>query len=307
MEKSIKKQKLSPLKRREHLIAMGFISFKYVGFILFVFLPVLFSILYSFANYNAAYETEPFLSIFADRFSGFETYKMLFNSRYADEFKQAILNNLFLLLSVPMGILLGILIAAILSRPNIKGSNTFRLLIYMPVVASAVAMNVIWRYMFDNQYGLINKVLGVELLWLSDDTLVKIAIVIKNSWGAIGRTMILCLAAMYAVDDSYYEAARLDGAGEMIKFFKITLPLITPTLFYLFITGVINNLQIYTDSLIFASGDKGARTVVYFIWQYGIRNSLYGFAAAASTLLTITIMAITIVQFRFSNRWVFEG
>lgn len=308
MKKTKSKQALSKLKRREHWIAMGFILPKYVGFILFVFLPVLFSVLYSFTDYNAAYETEPYITRIGDLWCGFDCYKKLFtHSMYSREFANAVKNNIVMLLSVPLGILCGVVIAAILSRPFIKGSGVFRLLIYMPVVASAVAMNVIWRYMFDNQYGLINKVLGIELLWLTDEWLVKAAIIIKNVWGGIGRTMILSLAAMLAVDDSYYEAAKLDGAGELVKFFRITFPLITPTLFYLLITGVINNLQMYTDSLIFASGASGARTVVYFIWQYGITKSLYGLAAAASTLLTVTIMIITVVQFRVSNRWVFEG
>ncbi|MGN1053443.1 MAG: carbohydrate ABC transporter permease [Candidatus Scatosoma sp.] len=303
-----KKQALSKLKRREHFIATCFIIPKYAGFVLFVFLPVLFSVLYSFTDYNAAYETEPYITRIGDLWCGFDCYKKLFvHTMYSREFKNALTNNLFMLLSVPLGIFCGLMIAAILSRPSVKGAGVFRLLIYMPVVASAVAMNVVWRYMFDNQYGLINKFLGTELLWLTDEWLVKTAIVIKNVWGGIGRTMILSLAAMLAVDNSYYEAAKLDGAGEFVKFFRITFPLITPTLFYLLITGVINNLQMYTDALIFASGASGARTIVYFIWQYGITKSLYGLAAAASTLLTAGIMIITVIQFRISNRWVFEG
>lgn len=298
---------LSKLKKREHRYAMLFISFKYVGFILFVFLPVLVSLLYSFTDYNAARETAPYLTRIADLWCGLDCYKQLFTHfMYKEYFLRSIVNNLFMMLSVPFGIVCGLLVAAILARPIIKGAGTFRLLIYMPVVAGAVAMNIIWRYMFDNQYGLVNKIFGTQLMWLTDDVLVKVAIIIKNIWGSIGRTMIMCLAAMSAVDGNYYEAARLDGASEPAKFFFITLPLITPTIFYLLITGVINNLQMYTDALIFASGAPGAQTVVYFIWTFGIKRSMYGIAAAASTLLTATIMLITIIQFRVSNRWVFE-
>ena len=302
------KAPLSSLKKKENRIALGFISVKYVGETIFVFVPVLFSILYSFTDYNAARETEPFFSRIGDIWIWFGNYKQLFTHfMYSEYFLRSVGNNLFMLLSVPLGIIAGLLVAAILSRPAICFSGAFRMLIYMPVVAGAVAMNIIWRYMFDNQYGLINQIFGTQLMWLTDDWLVKTAIVIKNVWGGIGRTMILCLAAMFAVDNNYYEAAKLDGAGEVRRFFAITFPIITPTIFYLLITGVIANLQMYTDSLIFASGDPGAQTVVYFIWTFGIKRSMYGLAAAASTLLTVTIMLITIVQFRVSNRWVFEG
>ncbi len=302
------KQKISPLKMREHWTAMAFISLKYIGFLTFVFAPVVVSLLYSFTNYNPAYETEPYFSRIGDLWCWFDCYKKLFTDiMYGEYFVRAIGNNVFMLLSVPFGIAIGVVIAAILSRPAIKLGGLFRLLIYMPVVAGAVAMNYIWRYIFDNQFGLINQLFGVEIMWLTDATLMKIAIVIKNTWGAIGKSMILGLAAMLAIDGSYYEAAVIDGASELKKFFSITLPLITPTLFYLLITGVIANLQMYMDALIFAKGNTGAQTVVYFIWEIGIKQSNYGIAAAASTLLTITIMIITIIQFRFSAKWVFEG
>ena len=306
----MEKVKIRPgrLKRKEGRIALAIISVKYVGEIVFVFVPVLFSILYSFTDYNAARETAPFFSRIGDIWIGFGNYKNLFTHfMYSEYFLRSVCNNLFMLLSVPLGIAAGLLVAAILSQPDIRFAGVFRMLIYMPVVAGAVAMNIIWRYMFDNQYGLINSLLGTQWMWLTDDWLVKTAIVIKNVWGGVGRTMILCLAAMLAVDGNYYEAAKLDGAGATRRFFAITLPIITPTVFYLLITGVIGNLQMYTDSLIFASGDPGAQTVVYFIWTFGIRRSMYGLAAAASTLLTITIMVITVVQFRISDRWVFEG
>lgn len=296
----------STLKRREHWTAMAFISFKYVGFILFVFLPVIVSILYSFCNYNGAIETEPFFSRIGALWSGFDSYKELFTT-YSIHFKRAVLNNIIFLISVPLGIIVGLVIAGILSRPFIKGSNVFRLLIYMPVVASAVAMNIIWRYIFDNESGIINKVFGTELMWLTDGNLLRTAIIIKTVWGSIGKTMMLLLAAMLAIDSSYYEAATVDGAGEFKKFIKITFPLITPTVFYLLTTGVIGNLQMYTDSLIFANGNHQARTIVYFIWNYGIKSSLYGIAGAASTLLSLAILILTVVQFKISNSWVYEG
>ena len=302
------KRKRSTLKRRENLIALAFISIKYFGLLVFTVLPVIFAVLYSFTDYNARVETEPFLYIMADKWCWFENYSKLFGqSVYNEAFTNAILNNLIFMISVPLGIILGLVVAVMLSRENlIRGSRVIRMLIYIPVVSSAVAMNIIWRYIFDNQYGIINQLTGLDIQWLTDSLWIKVAIIIKSAWGSIGRTMILCLAALTNVGRDYYEAADLDGAGEVTKFFKIAIPLISPTLFYLFCTGFIGNLQAYVDSQVFANGNPGAQTIVYFIWNYGINRSRYGIASAASFVLTISIMLITLLQFKISNKWVYS-
>ena len=111
---------------------------------------------------------------------------------------------------------------------------------------------------------------------------------------------------MLNVPKDYYEAASLDGAGKVRQFFSITLPIISPVTFYLLITGLIGGLQSYADAQVFAAGDSGARTIVYFIWSRGINQGRYGLASAASILLAFVIMLITLVQFKFSNKWVYE-
>ena len=121
---------------------------------------------------------------------------------------------------------------------------------------------------------------------------------IKNIWSAIGGTMLLYLAGLNAISDSYYEAAEIDGASPIKQFFTITVPLIKPTTFYLLITGIIGGLQSYADAQVFAQGHKSAQTIVYYIWFYGIDKSKYGLACAASTLLGIVIMIITFIQFK---------
>ena len=301
-------KKKSTLKRKENLIALAFISIKYLGLIVFTVLPFIFAILYSFTDYNARIETEPFLTIMGEKWCGFGNYVKLFGeSVYNEAFINAVLNNLIFMLSVPLGIIIGLVVAVMLSRENlIRGSRVIRMLIYIPVVSSAVAMNIIWRYIFDNQYGIINQVTGWNIQWLTDSHWIKVAIIIKSAWGSIGRSMILCLAALTNVGRDYYEAAEIDGAGEVTKFFKIAIPLISPTLFYLFCTGFIGNLQAYVDSQVFANGHPGAQTIVYFIWNYGISRSRYGIASAASVVLTISIMIITLLQFKISEKRVYS-
>lgn len=306
-DKPIKRKK-STLKRRENLTALAFISIKYFGLIVFTVLPVIFAILFSFTNYYARIETKPFLSRIGDLWCGFDNYSKLFTDEvYSVPFLRAITNNLVLVISVPLGIVIGLVVAVMLSKEKlIRGSRVIRMLIYIPVVSSAVAMNIIWRYIFDNTYGIVNKLTGWEIPWLTDPHWIKVAMIIKSAWGSIGRTMILCLAALTNVGRDYYEAAELDGAGEVTKFFKISVPLISPTLFYLFCTGFIGNLQAYVDSQVFANGHPGAQTIVYFIWNYGINRSRYGIACAASFILTISIMLITLLQFKISEKWVYS-
>ncbi len=303
-----RKRKMSTLKRREHWMALLFISIKYFGLIVFTLIPLLVALLYSFTNYIGTFETEPFFTRIGALWCGFDNYKKLFSdSTYGTMFLNAVKNNLIFTLSVPIGIFIGLVIAVMLSKEEvIRGSRIFRLLIYVPVVSSAVAMNIIWRYIFDNQYGIINQTFHLQTQWLTDNNWIKVAIVFKSAWGSIGRTMILCLAALTNVGKDYYEAAELDGASEIVKFFKISVPLISPTIFYLFTTGFISNLEAYTDAQVFAEGLPGAQTVVYYIWNYGIQRSRYGIASAASFVLTIAIMLITMLQFKLQNKWVYS-
>lgn len=302
------KKKRSTLKRKENLTALAFISIKYFGLLLFTVLPVIFAVLYSFTDYYARMETEPFVTRIGALWCGFDNYKKLFTDiNYSTAFLNAIGNNLIFTLSVPLGIAIGLVVAVMLSKEDIvRGSRVFRMLIYIPVVSSAVAMNMIWRYIFENQYGIINQLTGWDIGWLTDNSWIKVAIIVKSAWGSIGRTMILCLAALTNIGRDYYEAAALDGAGELKIFFKISIPLISPTLFYLFCTGFISNLQSYVDAQVFAQGLPGAQTIVYFIWNYGINRSLYGIASAASFLLTIGIMLLTLLQFKVSDKWVYS-
>lgn len=258
-----------------------------------------FSFVYSFQNYN--------ILTGASKWLGLKNYNDLFTHiLYSKSFTRAIGNTVVLLLSVPISMLLGLGLAGLLRMGSIKGGKVFQVLFYLPAVSSAVAMNIVWRYIFNNEFGVINLMFGTQTPWLSDDSLIKVAIIIKNSLNGMGGAMILFLAGMLNVPKDYYEAADLDGASKLRQFFTITLPLITPIIFYLLITGLIGGLQSYADSQVFGAGVQGAQTIVYFIWARGIDQSRYGLASAASILLAVVIMLITLVQFKFSNKWVYE-
>ncbi len=276
------------LGKKERRTAHLFILIPFIGFTLFTVFSMVMSIYYSFTDFNPVKEQTKWV--------WFQNYQKLLTD---ENFGLACMNTLIFLVTIPIGMFIGLLLATYLKKIS-HGSKILRLVYYLPAVSSAVAINIIFRYLFDMEHGLINTILGQKIPWLgtSNPWLIRIAIIIKNIWGAIGGTMLLYLAGLNSIPDSYYEAAKIDGASEFKQFFKITVPLIHPTSFYLLITGIIGGLQSYTDAQVFAQGNKGARTVVYYIWQYGIDKSKYGLASAASTLLAIVIMAITFIQFK---------
>ncbi|MDR2202389.1 MAG: sugar ABC transporter permease [Clostridiales bacterium] len=231
---------------------------------------------------------------------------MFTNKLLADSFKRAVANTLWLLLGVPAGMAAGLAVAHLLNDKTLKGRQFFRVLMYLPAVSGAVALNIIWRYIFNSEFGVVGFLFGHDKYWLSDKVLLKLAIIVKGIWGGMGGTMLLYLAGMQNISSTYYEAADIDGASRAKKFFAITLPMLTPVTFYLLVMGLIGGLQSYTESQVFADGVKEGQTIVFFIWQRGISNARYGIASAASILLAAVIMIVTVIQFRLSNKWVYE-
>lgn len=288
------KKKKTNLFKQEERVAFLFILIPLIGFSLFTLFSMGASFYYSFTNFNPLRDNVKFVL--------FDNYIKMFKDI---EFWEACLNTILLMASLPIGMFLGLLLAVYLKNLS-HGSKALRIIYYLPVVTSAVAVNLVWRYIFQANSGLFNLVLGLThvnnggpIYWLGTNKwLIKAALVIKNTWGGIGSTMILYLAGLNNISDSYYEAADIDGASNFEKFKYITLPLVKPTTFYLLITGVIGGLQSYTDAVVFAEGHEGTRTIVWYIWNYGINNSRYGYASAVSAFLAVVIMIITIIQFK---------
>lgn len=288
--------KWGKLDRKEKLTALLFVSPLFIGFIVFTLICMVISVGQSFTDYN------PISG--AMNFVGFQQYRDLFtHPTYKAAFTNAIGNTLFLLLATPLCIAVSLVLAALMNSSRFKGKTFFRAVIYLPSVTSVVAVNYIWNYMFRQPGGVINTVLGLNVKWLTHNTLIKVAMIVKNVWGGLGTQVILFMAGMQNISEEYYEAAEIDGANALYKFFKITVPLVTPVLFYSVITGLIGGFQAYADVQLFAGGQYGARTIVHFIWMYGIGSNNYGMASAASFLLAAVIMIITAIQFRFS-KWV---
>lgn len=281
------KRKKGQLYKNEIRWALAFITIPLIGFVIFTVLPMGFSFWYSLTDYNPIRQETKFVL--------FENYKDLFQDKY---FRQSIFNTLLLLTSIFVGMVFGLLLGTSLKRAT-KGNKVLRIIYYLPAVTSVVAVNIVWKYLFNGEYGLINYIFNIDTAWLGTGFLpIKAAIIIKNIWAGMGVSMILYIAGLNNIPESFYEAASMDGASKVQKFFKITVPLIRPITFYIIVTGIIAGLQSFADSQLMASGNPQAATIVYYIWSKGIDANKYGVAAAASLILGGMIMLITIIQFR---------
>lgn len=259
---------------------------------------------------------------------------------YADAFNPAIDDTLFVSLrqtfyfsaiSIPLGIASAFALAILLNQ-KVKGIPLFRALFYLPSLASAVAMSLIWMRLFDKDRGIINLVLygsdgrsgflhlgpflsnligtpGDPINWLGNTKTVIPAFIIMGLWGAGGGT-IMFLAGLQGISTSYYEAATLDGAGNWKKFRNVTVPMMTPYLFFSLVTGIIGALQVFGQAFVMTDGGPDRATLFYVVWVFktAFSDLKMGYASALAWILFVIIMVITAIQLKLSKRWVFyEG
>lgn len=297
------KRKISKLRRREEIAGILFISPTLIYFLLFFLLPLCVCIYASFTNWNLL--SSKITNV------GFRNYAKLLADQ---KFWTALKNSLFYLIPVPIYLTFALLFGYACHK-NIMGEKTFRAIYYLPFISSVVALSMIWMWLFNSQYGLVNiflTKLGVDEppLWLNDPVYTRWMIVIMISWKMIGVISIYYIAALKSIPRTYYEAARIDGASSIQQFFKITLPMLTPTTFYLFIVGIIGSLQTFIEVSMFApDGGRGygVGSVVFYIWQKAFESSQMGYACATAVLFALFMLVVTVGQFIISRRWVYDG
>lgn len=299
--------KKSLLKRKERLVSLAFVSPLFVGFAVFTVLPLVVAIIYSLVDYMPLYGRVSPVS--------FDVYINLFKGDLTTiGFGDAIVNTLIIMLSIPINILIGIIFSGFITKKGFKGKTFFNVVFYLPAVTGAVAITLVWKLIFNETQGIANvflKGIGVieeNINWFgttSGKIFPRMVIILKNVWGGIGGVIILYVAGILNIPKSYYEAAELDGAGGLKQFLLITVPLLTPITFYHLIVSIIGGLQSFMDTQLLANTSV-TQTIVYFIYDHGINNYQYGYASAASVLLAIAVMLITILQFKLSDKWVYS-
>ena len=292
----------SKLMRREGIAGLLFVTPQLIYFLLFFLLPLGICIYAGFTNWNILSPNR--------MFTGLRNFERLF----ADpKFWTALQNTFYMLIPIPFYLCFALAFAYCCHK-KILGEKVFRVIYYLPFISSIVALTLIWKWLFNSQYGLVNNFLGLFGIdgpdWLGDPVWTKRMIVIMISWKMIGIISIYYIAALKNVPSTYYEAAQLDGATSWQQFRKITLPMLTPTTFYLLITGMIGSLQTFLEVQLFApDGGRGygVGTIVFYIWQKAFDSSQMGYACAFASIFGLFIMILTIAQFAVSRKWVYEG
>lgn len=303
-------QKKEKIKRKKQgsglLVASPFLLPSLIGLMIFSFLPLIISGLISLTDWNGLDTlTDP--TFLAEHFIGFENYKTILSS---PEFWRTLGNTAeYIVLYIPLMLAASLLVAYLLSRPN-KGVGAFRVLYYIPVLTSWVAASLIWKSVLAPQYGALNGVLeifGIEGPgWLLDENWAMPAIVLVSVWKDMGFFGLILLSGIVGINRAYYEAADIDGASGWTKFIRITLPLLTPSIFYVLIVSMINSFQLFPQIMIMTGGGPNGATQVMVerIYQYGFRYYRMGYAASFSWILFVIIMLFTLIQMKGQERWV---
>lgn len=238
-------------------------------------------------------------------FVGFSNYERLFHD--ADVW-QALWNTVkYALVEVPFSIAIALIMAVLLNQ-KMRGRTIYRTIFFLPMVAAPAAIAMVWRWLYNSEFGLLNHLIGGEVAWISDPKISIFSIAIIGIWSIIGYNMVLFLAGLQEVPRDYYEASEIDGASKVRQFFNITIPLISPTIFFVCITRVIGALQVF--DLIFMVMDqtnpalKKTQSLVYLFYKYAFTQGNKGYGATIVVLLLAFIMVITVFQMTAQKKWV---
>lgn len=242
-------------------------------------------------------------------FVGLDNYKNMFQDM---QVWYAVGNTLkYTLIVVPFTVIFSLIISVLLNG-SIKGKYTYRTIYFIPAVAAPAAVTMVWKWLYNQNFGLINvllKKIGLASVdWINNPNISLISIAIIGIWSTVGYNMILLLAGLQEIPKDYYEASTIDGANRIVQFFKITLPLVSPTLFFVVVTTVIQSLQVFDVIYMMVDVTSPAynKTVslVYLFYNNSFKYSNKGYGSAIVMLLLVIIMIITAIQMKVQKKWV---
>lgn len=284
--------------RRNKLMGWAFIIVPTLLIVLFYFYPMFRSFLLSL-NSGAGVNLE---------FVGLSNYKRLMNDPV---FKKAFTNTIiFLIFQVPIMIVLAMFFSVLLNQKRLKMRGIFRTLVFLPSVTSLVAYSLVFKYLFANN-GVINQFLmsinliDNPIIWLSHPIWAKVVIIIAITWRWTGYNMIFYLSALQNIDPQVYEAADIDGANPIQKFFKITVPLLKPVILFTSITSTIGTLQLFDEPMNITQGGPGDATITVSQYIYNLSFEYtpdFGYASAVSFVIAVVIIVLSLVQLKVGNR-----
>lgn len=287
------------LARKEAIAGYLYIMPWLLGFLLFTLIPIVFSFYLAFTSYRGFGTPE---------WIGFENFTFMLTQD--DLFWQsARVTLLYVIGFLPLGLILGFSIALLMNQ-NVRGITVFRTIYYLPATLTGVAVAIMWQFVFHREFGVLNEVLswvGIQpISWLNDTRWVMVAFIIMGLWG-VGSGMIIYLSGLQSIPSDLYEAATIDGANSLQKLWKITIPLMTPVIFFNLVTGLIATFQIFTTAFVMTQG--GPNYATYFfslnIYYTTFRSLQLGYASAMSIALFLLILVLTSIVLISSNKWVY--
>lgn len=271
-----------------------------LGYVIFSLLPMISAFYLSFTSWDIIGG--------APEFIGIENYVNIFKS---EEFYRVFKNTLkFIVMYIP-AIMISSFTLAVLFDAKVKGVSGFRVLLFIPVLTSWVAGSIIWKSALNGQYGLVNNLLDIIGIegpgWLTDTSWSMVSIVMASIWKDVGFFSLIIFGGLRGIDRSIYEAAEIDGANKFQIMRRITLPLVTPTLFFVLITTIINSFQLFPQVMVMTGGGPlgSTQVLVERIYVYGFKYFNMGYATALSVILLLIIVLVTIVQMVLQKKWVF--
>ncbi|MBS6194093.1 MAG: sugar ABC transporter permease [Clostridiales bacterium] len=295
-----KKVKAAHTKRERNEFLWGwlFILPTTIGLIVLNVIPIFQTI------YQSFFKTGDFGK--GNIFVGFANYTKVFGD---SEVWQSLINTLkYAVVEVPFSIAIALILAVLLNR-KMKGRSIYRTIIFLPMVAAPAAVAMVWRWLFNSEFGLFNNLFHTNIKWVSDPNIAVFSIAVIGIWSIIGYNMVLFLSGLQEIPHDYYEAAAIDGATGIKSFFHITIPLLSPTIFFVLVTRVIGSLQVFDLMYMVMDTSNPAlsktQSLVYLFYKYSFINKNMGYGSTIVVLLLVLTMIITVFQMIGQKKWVF--
>lgn len=287
-------------KKEEYAFAYLMVAPSIIGLVILNIIPFFETIYMSFSK----------AAFFGDwEFAGLTNYKNMFQN---PEFWQSTSNTLlFVLYTVPIGVILALIVAVLLNT-EIKGKTTFRAVFFLPIVVAPAAVAMVWKWMFNTEFGIINIVLDSLGLptnnWITNPSTVLFSCAIVSIWNTVGYDAILLLSGLQAIPNVYYEAARIDGASGIKQFFTITIPLVSPTMFFVIVMRAMNSLKVFDIIYMMIEKSnpavKNARPLLGMFYHYSFEVGDKGYGSAIVIWTFLIISVFTLIQFIGQKKWV---
>ena len=267
-----------------------------IGTLIFIVIPVVFSFGLSFCEWDLLSDI---------RFAGLKNYFELLTS---PNFALILKNTFVFAIAVTLiAVVIPVILAAVLNN-KIRGSEFFKTAYFLPFITPMIVIAIIWEWIFDPNFGLLNYLLKTHINWLYDTKTALFALIIVSAWKLIGYNMVILLSGFSTISQNIYESAKIDGASPLSTFFKITLPLLSPTIFFVVIISTISSFQVFDLIYLMTQGGPmdSTNVLVYWIYKNAFEFFNIGAASAGAYILFVIVFVLTVIQWNIRKKWVFS-